>query len=120
MPKSVQRLNAFTLNLFPLVLLVLDAALEHVSESFLAIVASVDVDAAIPEHHGVISSLAGHVTTLQRAHIIPLLLGQIVIEEVFVEVATLLLVASKEVELAVIADALGPRSRQWYLSLARQ
>ena len=95
--ESVERLDAFTLYFFPLVLLVFDAAFEEIAEALLAIVASVDVEATIPEHNRVICSLTRHLATLQRANIIPLLLGKIVVKEILIKVATLLLIASKKV-----------------------
>lgn len=75
MAKSVKRLNAFALYFFPFVLLVLYAAFVHVTESLFAIIAAIHVEAAIPEHDRVISSLTWHLSALKLADVEPLLQG---------------------------------------------
>ena len=86
MSKPVERLYSVTLYLFPLVLLILDAALVHVSKSLLAIIAAVNKQSTIPEHHSMISPLTWHLTGLKCSHIKPFLLLQIIIEKIFVEI----------------------------------
>lgn len=103
--KSVEGLDSLALYLFPFVLFVFDAAFVHVAESLFAVVASVNEESTIPKDYSVIGPLAGHVTALKRADIEPLLLREIVVEQVLVEVATLFLVAAKEIQLVVVADA---------------
>lgn len=102
--ETVEGLDSFTLYFFPFVLFVFDAAFVHVAESLFAIIASVNEESTVPKNYSVIGPLAGHVTTLKRADIKPLLLREIIVEQVLVEVATLFLVAAEKIQLVVIAD----------------
>lgn len=62
--EAIQRLDTFALDLFPLVLAVLDAALVHVTESLLPVIAAVNEETAIPKDHCVVCPLARHLSTL--------------------------------------------------------
>lgn len=118
--ETVEGLDSFTLYFFPFVLFVFDAAFVHVAESLFAVVASVNEESTIPKNYSVIGPLAGHVTALKRADIEPLLLREIVVEQVLVEVATLFLVAAEKVQLVVVADTFCSRSRKRYFALVGQ
>ena len=75
MAKSIEGLDAFALDFFPFVFLVLYAAFVHVTEPLFAIVAAIHKEAAIPEHDRVISSLTWHLSALKLADVEPLLQG---------------------------------------------
>lgn len=79
-PKSIKRLYAITLYLLPFVLFVFDATFVHVSKPLLAVITPIHKQPSIPKHNCMISPLAWHLSTLQRPHIKPLLLLQIIIE----------------------------------------
>ena len=118
--KAIQRLDAVTFDFFPLVLLILDAALVHISKPLFAIIASVHKHAAIPKYYGVVSSLTWCLTRLQGAYVKPFELLEIIIKQIFVEISALLLVATKEIEFIVVAHTFSARSRQRYFTFVGQ
>lgn len=75
MAKAIKGLDTFALYLFPFVLLVLNAAFVHVTESLFAVIATIHIESAIPENDCVISSLTWHLSALKLADVEPLLQG---------------------------------------------
>jgi len=118
--KSIERLSTFTFYLFPLILLILDAAFIDVSEAFLAVITSIHIETAIPKNHGMICALAWTFTSLPCANINPLKLLEIVEEQVLIEVSALLLVTTEEVEFVVIAHSFSARPWKRHLPFAWQ
>jgi hypothetical protein len=118
--KAIQRLDAVTFDFFPLVLLILDAALVHVSKPLFAIIASVHKHAAVPKYYSVVSSLTWCLARLQGTYVKPFELLEIIIKQIFVEIAALLLVATKEIEFIVVAHTFSTRSRQWHFTFVGQ
>jgi len=105
--EPVERLDAFALDFFPFVFLILDAALIHVTKPLLTVVPSIHEETAIPQHHRMVCPLAGTNSALESLDIEPLAALQVVVEEVLVEVPALLLVPTEEEELIVIEYSLG-------------
>lgn len=105
MSKSVEGLISFTFNLLPFVLLVFDATLVHVSKPFFAVITAINVKPSVPKNNCVVSSLAWTFTSLFVPNINPFLLVKVVVEQVFIKVAALLLVASEEEQLVLKADS---------------
>lgn len=118
--EAIKRLDAVTFDFFPLILLILDAALVHVSKPLFAIIASVYKHAAVPKYYSVVSSLTWCLPRLECTYVKPFELLEIIIKQIFVEIAALLLVTTKEIEFIVIANTFSTRSWKWHFTFVWQ
>lgn len=118
--EAIERLDTVTFDFFPLVLLILDAALVHVSKPLFAVIASVHKHAAVPKYYGVVSSLTWCLTCLQGTYVKPFELLEIIIKQIFVEITALLLVTTKEIEFIVVAHTFSTRSWKRYFTFVGQ
>mmetsp|Transcript_14690 Transcript_14690/g.14311 ORF Transcript_14690/g.14311 Transcript_14690/m.14311 type:complete len:264 (-) Transcript_14690:390-1181(-) len=116
--EAIQWGGAISLHLSPLIGSRLQIAFMEIAKAGLSIIASEDIQRAIIEDHGVVSSLRRVFSN--EANIFPFPSSKVEGEEVLVEVSGLLLVASKEVQAILVDDSFGSRPGQGRVSLSGQ